>query len=90
MGGKKVLLIDSDMRRSCQRDIFRYSKKAAGLSNVLIGECEWQKAIRHTEWETLDVMPAGQLPPNPAELLGSGQTVEDAAEGKLKYTHRDL
>ena len=24
------------------------------------------------------------------QLLGSGQTVEDAAEGKLKYTHRDL
>jgi len=72
-GGKKVLLIDGDMRRSCQRDIFRYSRKALGLSNVLVGECEWQKAVRPTDWDMLEVMPAGQLPPNPAELLGSDQ-----------------
>ena len=71
--GKKVMLVDSDMRHPSQRAIFHYPRKAAGLSNVLVGTDEWQDVIQHTQWENLDVMPAGQLPPNPAELLGSGE-----------------
>ena len=73
MSGKRVLLVDGDMRRSCQRDIFRYRKSAAGLSDILVGTCDWKSAIRQTDRETLDILPAGQLPPNPAELLGSNE-----------------
>ena len=73
MGGKRVLLIDSDMRRSCLRESFKYPQTALGLSDVLIGACPWKKAVLKTDWESLDVLPAGQLPPNPAELLSSRQ-----------------
>jgi capsular exopolysaccharide family len=71
MSGKKVLLIDADMRRACQREIFHYSRKHQGLSNVLIGECEWQEAVMDSPQENLSILAAGHIPPNPAELLGS-------------------
>ena len=85
MAGKKVLLIDSDMRRSCQREIFQYSHKALGLSNVLVGSADWHDVVRGTNWETLDVMPAGQTPPNPAELLGSGEMHKLLGEFEEEY-----
>ncbi|MBR4236250.1 MAG: polysaccharide biosynthesis tyrosine autokinase [Clostridia bacterium] len=76
MGGKRVLLVDGDMRRACQRDIFRYRKHAKGLSDVLVGECEWSEALSETNWELLKVMPAGHTPPNPADLLASAKMKE--------------
>ncbi len=69
LGGKKVLLVDSDMRRACQRDMFKYPEGQTGLSEALVGDCVWQEALLRTEWENLFVLPAGKLPPNPAELL---------------------
>ena len=71
MSGKKVLLIDADMRRACQKEIFHYSRKHQGLSNVLVGECEWQSAVMDGPQENLSILSAGHIPPNPAELLGS-------------------
>ena len=71
LGGKKVLLVDSDMRRACQRDIFDYEKTAKGLSEILIGDCTWQEAVRKGSVDGLDLLPAGAFPPNPAELLAS-------------------
>ena len=72
-GEKKILLIDADMRRACQMDIFRYDEHHQGLSNVLIGECTWQSAVVGTQWDGLQVLPAGSVPPNPAELLDTPQ-----------------
>ena len=45
MGGKKVLLIDGDLRRASQREIFGFDKRAKGVSDILAGNCEWQEAI---------------------------------------------
>ena len=73
MGGKRVLLVDGDMRRACQQEIFKYAKDQPGLSEALIGDCEWRKALVQTEWERLMVLPAGKFPPNPAELLSIHQ-----------------
>jgi len=70
--GKKVLLIDADMRRPTVHDMFRLSQEA-GLSDVLLGEIEWMNVIKTTPFATLSVMTAGLSPANPAELLsGSG------------------
>ena len=71
MGGKKVLLIDGDLRRASQRDIFGFDKKAEGLSDVLVGKCTWQEAVLAEVRSNLDLLPAGHFPPNPAELLES-------------------
>ena len=71
MSGKRVLLIDADMRRACQNRIFHYKKKIAGLSEVLVGLNKWEDVILDTRIKTLQVMPAGKTPPNPTELLDS-------------------
>ena len=85
MGDKRVLLIDGDLRRACQSDIFWYDKEMNGLSNVLVGECTLQDAIMTTKWEKLDILPAGKLPPNPAELLSSQRMAELLKEAEEQY-----
>ena len=68
--GAKVLLIDSDLRRP---RLHRYLDLhlRGGLSNVLAGNAEVKDVIKHTEYENLDVVTAGPVPPNPSELLVS-------------------
>ncbi|HEY0195813.1 MAG TPA: polysaccharide biosynthesis tyrosine autokinase [Kofleriaceae bacterium] len=66
--GQRTLLVDSDMRRP------RLHKStgvalAPGLSNLLIGDDNYDALIKPTEVENLFVLPCGPTPPNPAELL---------------------
>lgn len=68
--GKKVLLIDSDMRKPTAHHTFGL-QNVYGLSNVLTRQCEAKEAIQHSEIENLWVLPSGPIPPNPAELVGS-------------------
>lgn len=85
LGGKNVLIIDGDMRRACLRDIFLYDKDSSGLSDVLAGNIRWQQGILKTQHDTLHVLPAGHLPPNPAELLGSRQMKDLLAQLEQIY-----
>jgi succinoglycan biosynthesis transport protein ExoP len=68
--GQRVLLIDADMRRPRVHQVFS-ERQEPGLSNILVGETKTGDAVRPTSCPTLWVLPAGHLPPNPAELLGS-------------------
>ncbi len=85
MSGKRVLLIDADLRRGCQRDVFKYDRSVNGLSEVLVGSCTYDEVIIRNIREKLDMMPAGQLPPNPAEMLGSDRMAALLEELKNKY-----
>jgi len=74
--GLRVLLVDADMRRGVLNQVLG-ELRAPGLSDVLIAEAELTEAIRKIdlgESGTLDFMPSGTLPPNPAELIGSDRT----------------
>ena len=71
MSGKKVLLVDADMRRSCQQDLFYYDHQLAGLSEILAGMHSWQHCLVDTNYDNLKILPTGHQPPNPSELLGS-------------------
>ena len=82
--GKKVVLIDADMRKGRQYAIFGLSPKP-GLSNFLsqveLDEKERMSEnvadyIQSTEVENLYVMTAGNVPPNPSELLVSTQMIQ--------------
>lgn len=68
--GSKVLLIDGDMRRPSQARLL-IEKASPGLSNVLAGLCEAEDAVRKEVKPNLDMLFAGEIPPNPLELLGS-------------------
>ena len=77
--GNKVILIDADMRKGRQYTIFGASPRP-GLSNYLSGidltegqEPDIINYLQKTEIENLLLMPAGNIPPNPSELLVSPQ-----------------
>jgi polysaccharide biosynthesis transport protein len=68
--GQRVLHIDADMRRPRVHEIFEVTQEP-GFSNLLVGDCKPSEAVRKTGVENLCILPAGMIPPNPAELLGS-------------------
>ncbi len=71
MSGKKVLLVDADMRRACLSEIFYYDPNSPGLADILTGNAEMKKSILTSVWDNLDILPAGSVPSNPCELLES-------------------
>lgn len=85
MSGKKVLLIDADLRRASQRAIFGYEENLPGLSDVLIGGCKWWDAVLSNYRENLHILPTGLLPPNPAELLALPDMAELLAEMQQQF-----
>jgi polysaccharide biosynthesis transport protein len=68
--GKKVLLVDADMRKPKQQDIFDI-KKSPGLSDFLVRNLTLEQVCYPTKSENLKVVPCGTTPPNPAEMVGS-------------------
>jgi len=66
--GERTLLIDADMRRPRQHELFLLQNKV-GLSTVLSGRSRDEAIIRITDLAGLFVLPAGPIPPNPLELL---------------------
>lgn len=80
--GKKVVIIDADMRKGRQYSIFGVSP-IPGLSNYLSGigidedeELDIVDFVQETEVDNLFIIPAGNIPPNPSELLISPQMVD--------------
>ncbi len=68
--GKKVLLIDADMRRGKLERSFGMDREN-GLAELLAGTIGLEQAIRSTRTPLLSFMPAGKRPGNPSELLMS-------------------
>ena len=78
--GKKVLLIDADLRKSVLMKRMQINeKRLRGLSHFLSGQQELSEVIYSTNVPNLHMILTGPVPPNPAELLGSelmGRTLE--------------
>lgn len=78
-GGRQVLLVDSDLRKPELHTVFGLDN-ARGLGNLLEESEEWTDLpIQECGTEGLSLLPAGQLPQNPAVLLGTermGQLIE--------------
>jgi len=68
--GAKVLLIDCDLRKPKMHKYFSI-EGAVGLTNLLVGQVEQADVVQRWGRKHLDLLPAGQIPPNPSELLGS-------------------
>ena len=70
--GDRVLLIDADLRRPRLHKVFEVdASEVGGLSELLIASKSLDDVVRATGHENLFFMPAGPIPPNPAELLAS-------------------
>jgi tyrosine-protein kinase Etk/Wzc len=70
-GGKRVLLIDADLRKGHLNQYFG-TGRSGGLSELIAGSLKPAEAIRREMLPNLDVITTGVLPPNPAELMMSG------------------
>jgi capsular exopolysaccharide synthesis family protein len=68
--GQRVLLIDADMRKPRVHDIFDVPQEP-GLSNLLVGNAKPSETLRKSASSGLWLLPAGRIPPNAVELLGS-------------------
>ena len=82
---EKTILIDADMRKPsiCKRfDIPPYHP---GLANLIAGTEKYSECIFHDDVSGLTVMPCGQLPPNPLELLSSPKFAKLLEELKEKF-----
>lgn len=82
----RVLLIDADLRRPRIADYLGL-EGAVGLSTVLIGRLEVNEAVQRFGETSLDVLSAGDIPPNPAELLVSTQMVDLITDVSREYDH---
>lgn len=82
--GHKVLLIDGDLRKPRLHNIFDVSNDA-GLSNLLSGAENIDKALKKTGVENLSVLPVGPAVSNPSEVLGSKRMRELLAKLREKF-----
>ncbi|MBH0230738.1 CpsD/CapB family tyrosine-protein kinase [Halobacillus sp. KCTC 3957] len=82
--GKKVLLVDADLRKPTIHYTFRVDN-TFGLSNYLVSQHSVLDLVRGSDVENLDVLPCGPIPPNPSELLGSQKMEKFLEEAKEIY-----
>jgi protein-tyrosine kinase len=68
--GKKVLLIDADLRKPTTHYTFQLLN-TKGLTNVLTKQIHFHEAVQDTVMENLNILTSGPIPPNPSELLAS-------------------
>jgi tyrosine-protein kinase Etk/Wzc len=84
--GARVLLLDCDLRRPSLHESFGHSK-GPGLSEILVGDAEFEKTVHNTGIPGLDFVSAGATPPNPSELLGSPRMGALLGTLKERYTY---
>jgi len=82
--GNKVLLIDADLRRPRVSEYLGI-EGAVGLTDVLVGRAEFDDVVQQWGEGNLDVLPAGQVPPNPSELIGGNKMIHLIAEFEANY-----
>jgi capsular exopolysaccharide synthesis family protein len=86
-GGKKVALVDTDMRRPSVYKRLRL-EGGKGLSEVLTGYYTLDEVTQtHETLTTLDVIPSGTVPPLPADLLASDQMSEVVRQLRERYDY---
>lgn len=83
--GKRVLLVDCDMRRPVLHR--RFGLPNRGLSNCFADNLHIADVAQHDITENLDVVTSGPIPPNPAELLGSEKMKELLKEAAASYDY---
>ncbi len=84
--GKRVLLVDGDLRRPSIHQMFGLGRAAQGLSHVLVGQAG-DELIKEADPEGLHVLPSGPVPPNPAELLDQAGLDACLARWRQAYDH---
>lgn len=85
--GKKVLLLDADIRKSGFVRKFKINPAPKGLSQYLSGQAETEDVIFHTNYQNMDILLGGAVAPNPSELLSEPGFEELLTELRKKYDY---
>jgi len=78
----RVLLVDTDMRRPRLHKAFGQENRV-GMTNLILGELDYEEAVQKTVVPGLDLLPCGPIPPNPTELMHTdrfAQIVDDLSD----------
>ncbi len=84
MSGKKVIVLDLDLRKPKLHLGFN-AENTNGMSSVLAEKEQWKNCVQQSELNGLDFISAGIIPPNPSELIINGVIEEVTAELKKEY-----
>lgn len=82
--GKRVLLIDGDLRKPTVHYTFKLDNRT-GLSTVLVGEKSLEETVKETDVPNLEILTCGPIPPNPSELLGSNSMKQMLQKAQETY-----
>lgn len=69
--GKKVVLVDGDLRKGTLSRYLHVAKNHAGISNMIAGKGSWEDTLVTINGTDLVLLPTGPIPPSPAEMLAS-------------------
>jgi capsular exopolysaccharide synthesis family protein len=81
--GRRVLLVDADMRRPRQHRIWE-TPNLLGLSNILAGQAQLKNTVQEVS-PLVDLLPVGKIPPNPVTLLDSQRMADLVEEASNNY-----
>jgi len=82
--GLKILVVDTDLRKPVLHGIFGVAREP-GVVHYLSGKAELKSVIKQTPVENIFLMPAGIIPPNPNELIGSQKFKNMVEELKAEF-----
>jgi capsular exopolysaccharide synthesis family protein len=82
--GKRVLVVDADMRRPTIHEFF-HLEKSSGLVNYLTADTNWRSLLQPSGTDRLDCLVCGPVPPNPSELIFSTQMRALIREASAEY-----
>jgi len=84
LSGKRTVIIDLDLRKP-KIHLGLFLENDLGMSNLLVGQCGIKECAQKTTVDTLDVITAGPIPPNPSELILNKRFVSIIEELKELY-----
>ena len=83
--GRKVLLIDMDLRRPAVSKSLGLEKATVGVIDVLHGRASLESALQTNDTPNLFILPLGTIPHNPVEILSSGLVPEFLTKYRRDY-----
>lgn len=84
--GKKVLLVDADLRSPSIHGMLGGSNEV-GFSNYLAGDNDWSHIVQDGRFANLSMIAAGPIPPSAAELLSGDRLGQFVREGLEQFDH---